>query len=107
MLRMLEMTLEWLGNLEEAVGPVVLMDAMPNDFGGREEIRSWLALLQSGEGWTFDEGTGQIRDADGWSLAVVPHSIAGGLDDLERGRLMARVPAMLRKLGELGYGREI
>ena len=36
--------------------------------------------------WTFDPESGQIRDKHGWSLATVPHAIAGD-ENLLRGEL--------------------
>jgi len=51
--------------------------------------------------WTFDAKSGQIRDADGWALATVPHAIAGGPDDLRNGRLMAEAPELAEVLSLL------
>lgn len=53
------------------------------------------------EGWTFDAETGQIRDAEGWALATVPHAIAGDKHDLDNGRLMAAAPALAAQVGRL------
>ena len=98
MIRTLTLTLEWLDNLEQAIGLEALLDAMPNNWSGRVELRAWLDLLDEDCPWTFDPASGQIRDASGWALATVPHAIAGDEFDLRNGQLMALAPVLLQAL---------
>lgn len=42
----LDLTVQWPDNLEAAVGRDVLLDAMPNNFGGRDELRGHLEGLR-------------------------------------------------------------
>ena len=98
MIRTLTLTLEWLGNLEQAIGLDALLDAMPNNWRGRLELCEWLDLLREDSPWTFDAESGQIRDAGGFALATVPHAIAGDAADLQNGQLMALAPVLLQAL---------
>ena len=100
MIRDLELTLEWLANLEEVIGLERLLDCMPNNWRGRETLREWLEVLEGDRPWTFDAATGQIRNAEGWALASVPRTL-GDAQDLANGQLMAQAPALLAKVGRL------
>ena len=39
-------TLEWLANLQQAVGPEIFLDAMPNNFAGRRAITEILGAIE-------------------------------------------------------------
>jgi len=98
--RTLELTLQWLDNLERAIGAEALLDAMPNDFGGRLAIKD---LLDQHRGrptpgpWTVDRS--QIRDADGNALASVPYTL-GDEQDRANARLIASAPAMAETIAQ-------
>jgi len=100
MKRDIELTLEWLENLEQAVGLDALLDCLPNNWSGRGALRALLAQPSPGP-WTFDAESGQIRNADGWVLATVPHAIAGDEQDLANGRVMALAPVLWQLVQDL------
>lgn len=98
--RDIELTLQWLENLEEAIGLDALLDAMPNDWAGRGALRSMVADPEPGP-WSFDAADGSIRNEAGEVLAVVPHAIAGDEHDAANGLLMSKAPELARICSEL------
>jgi len=105
----LENTLTWLNNLEAAIGKIDLLDAMPNNYGGREALRGWLDVLSAephAGPYDFDPVTGQVTNAAGDVLATVPHAIAGDAHDLATGYLLAQAPALRALASELARALE-
>jgi hypothetical protein len=107
--RTLELTLQWLNDLDRTIGPDALLDALPNDYGGRAELRCWLDLLarlpapavelpSSPGPWTLDRG--QIRNRAGEVLASVPYTL-GDATDQANGLLMAAAPELAERVAVL------
>lgn len=42
----IELTIQWLDNLERFVGTMRFLDTMPNNFGGRTDLRKLLEVLE-------------------------------------------------------------